>query len=680
MAFKFYIDGQLTDQPVNDTALVTNIRRDQDNSVILMTQQVELSWNANNDVILGTISGYNYLVNLLEDSTCNEADIVIYDQIDDITTIKLYTGTISMPSCKVDRQRLLITCQVSDNSYSAYINNNRSIKVNLAAERTKSYAKLNTLDFYDCDLFNSSGCAFGSSIGFTYKGFRCIDVIDFIVRAISDSKVTVKSDYFDGLAIQPFIFKGQALITSYTGNPSSPEPFIEISFDELFSELSKIYNLIMWVDNTDQDFPILRIEDYESAFDQTLNYTFNDIKELTTFVDFSQNYSNVRVGANQITSGDPSIYPFPSGVSYYGFNEENYFPTGQCNVNKEYNLLNDYIIDSNSIQDALLGNIKNIDQIFLIEIENVDEVNLTGNGAQYNPFNDGSCYYNIGFNNFNKINRHQSKFETQFGNFFGSLPGMFRALLGSNNTANRIYQGAGPASPYLMTYVGNGLFLELDNSDYNNDTTAGAFNNGGNYDNSTFSYTVPSDGFFSFEHKLSYNISGISNPAEFFRVKAIIEHYDSTSTLLQYIEGNAAVSYVNGLQSAICIAVLNCNTNDIIRAKYQIEYKFWTNIQNPDIQNPRYLNLLFDTYLECNGVPEGSAIITDGTKINNYIEQFSFNIPTTEWITIKNNPTYRLNFEKDGVIKYGWIKEISHNDWTGQTNIKLITNNAITTV
>lgn len=680
MAFKFYIDGQLVDQPVNDTALRTTIKRDQLQNSILVTQDVELTWNGNNSPDAGQASGYSYLLGLFEDSTCNEAEVVVYSEVSASSTIRVYTGTIKMPTCKVDRQRALITCAIEDNSFYAFINNNKNIKVNLAAQRTKSYQNLTALDFYDCDLFNSANCIYGSVVGYTYKGFRCVDVFDFIIRALTDNRVTVQSDFLSNLTNQPFLFKGQALGTSYTGFPLAPEPFIEISFDELYKELGKIYNLSMWIDETDPDNPILRIEDYISTFDQELQYTFEDIKELTTSVDFSENYSNVRVGANTVTSGNPSIYPFPSGVSYYGFNEENYFPFGQCNINNEYNLVNDYIIDSNSIQDALLGNTNLTDNIFLIECDNVDTVNLTALAVQYDPFNDGSCYYNMGFNNFNKINRHQSKFETTFGNFFGSIAGMFRALLGANNTSNRIYQGAGATSPFLMTYIGAGLWQEVDDSDYPNITTAGGFENGGNYNNTTFEYTVPNDGFYSFEHKMFFNVAGLWNPAEFFRITPIIRHFDSGMVLLQEIQGNATVANVNGLQTATVTAVLNCTAGDVIKALYSIEYQFWTNIQNPDVQSPRYLNLLFDTYFQCTGVPEGTVVITDGTKINNYVQEFQANIPESEWLSIRANAIKRINFEKDGELKFGWIKEVQHNDWTGQTIIKLLSNNATTTV
>jgi len=57
MAFLFYIDNQLTDQPVNDTALITSIKRDNQLNALLITQDVELIYNGNNALNTGEVSG-----------------------------------------------------------------------------------------------------------------------------------------------------------------------------------------------------------------------------------------------------------------------------------------------------------------------------------------------------------------------------------------------------------------------------------------------------------------------------------------------------------------------------------------------------------------------------------------------------------------------------------------------
>ena len=56
MAFTFYIDGQLTDEPTNDTDLNSTIKRDRQLNNLLVTQDVELEWNGNNNPPIGAIS------------------------------------------------------------------------------------------------------------------------------------------------------------------------------------------------------------------------------------------------------------------------------------------------------------------------------------------------------------------------------------------------------------------------------------------------------------------------------------------------------------------------------------------------------------------------------------------------------------------------------------------------
>lgn len=678
MAFKFYIDDQLVDSPVNDKDLLTTIRRQF--SSVLITQDADVEWNNDNAIPSGVTGAFNYLYTIFTSSTCGEATLKIYDELSPTDIRLIYTGVIKIANCSVDEQRKTIKCKVEDNSFYAYINNNRNIKVNFAGEATKSNQSLTPITFYDVDLFNTVNCVYGSGSGSTYKGFRAIDVIDFIVRAITDNKVTAQSDYFDNMTNQPFIFIGYALATSYTAYPNSPDPFIELSFDEIFSELNKLYSLGFYIDDSTPSAPILKIESYDDTFNGNLLITLDDVKELTTSATINENYATVRAGSDQTTSGVQALYPFPDEISYYGWREEVYFPQGQCNISNELDLKNRFVIDTNSIQDVLIqGGTDFLNSIFVIECDNVDTINLTATGVQHDPFNNGDCFYNIGLNNFNKLNRHKSKFDTQLGNFFGNLLGTFRALLGSSNADTRRYQGVGPNTIYSLPYVGGSLFSGSFDADYPNVTTAGGFNNGGYYDNVLFKYTAPTDGVYTFEHRLFYDVYNMTNANEYFRVYAILRHYDSLNNLISIQTSTPTVSTVNGQWSNSLNSIFTMVTGDYIDARYAIEYQFWTQVNNPDVQNPRYLDLQFTSYFECNGVPDGLGIIATGTKINKYIHEFDYHLSPTDFLTIKANPTKRINFTKDGETKYGWIQELKHNDWNGSTKIKLLSDNATLT-
>ncbi|WP_298065355.1 hypothetical protein [uncultured Acinetobacter sp.] len=86
------------------------------------------------------------------------------------------------------------------------------------------------------------------------------------------------------------------------------------------------------------------------------------------------------------------------------------------------------------------------------------------------------------------------------------------------------------------------------------------------------------------------------------------------------------------------------------------------------------------SFFECNGTPDG-GITLSANQSDNYrilVADFPYSIPVNSFRAIVNNPKALYPFEKDGVTRFGWIKEMKRNDQTGLTQIKLITSNAAT--
>ncbi len=62
MAFKYYLDGQLTDAPISDKELSTTIKRDRALGILTITQDADIVYNGNNGLNPLEISGYSYLL------------------------------------------------------------------------------------------------------------------------------------------------------------------------------------------------------------------------------------------------------------------------------------------------------------------------------------------------------------------------------------------------------------------------------------------------------------------------------------------------------------------------------------------------------------------------------------------------------------------------------------------
>ncbi len=676
MAFKFYIDNQLTDQPVNDTSLVTTADRSNELNSLLVTQDVELFYNGNATPPTGTISGYAYLKGLFDDRICNEAEIEIYDEVSNTETVLIHKGIIKIPSISIDHQQFYLKTKIQDDSFYSYINNNRDIKVNLAAIETKSLTEIAPLDWYSVDLFNSYGCIYGSTllpVAAFYKGYRVYDVLEFIIKVITDNKVSFQSTFLSTLTSELFLFKGRSLFSPYTVYPSAPEPILEISFQELFLELDKIYNLVFRIDNTDPNNPVFIIEDYESAYGSSLIYSFTDIKELNQSVSTANLYAQINTGSQVVEDGITVVYTWKAGRSYYGWKKESFHTLGQCNLSTQLNLVSEFIIDSNAIQDTvIMQSQEHLDDYFFIQCDNIDSVNLTAIATQFEFFGDGGCYYNLGINNFYKMQRHSVKFETSFGNFLGQGSDGFKALVGDDPSNDIIYQVNNAVLPNYVPPLP--LSLYEDPAPFPNVTTNGGYDGNGNYDTVLFRYTVPVAGDYSFEMMLHYQTAGMQQ-AENFQVTPHIKQYDSLSVLITDQTSTAATTN-NGTFYYPTTAVFNCQVGDIIEGSYQLW--FYRNPVTPFPGPERYFAMLWDSYLECNGTPDSGINIASGNPdIKKYIYEFNYAISQSDFLNMLNNLTGLFSFEKDGVTRFGWIQNLSYNNWTGQSKIKLITNDAI---
>lgn len=680
MAFKFYIDGQLTDQPINDTEVSSSIKRDRQLNNLLFTQDVEVEYNGNNAPGPFEISGYEYLKNAFDNSVCEEVEIKIYD--DDFNpSLLYYTGIIKIPNVKIDLQKVILKTKIQDNSFYSYINNNKNLKVDFAATTTKNGLPLTPLQKWSVDMFNQSNCTYGSTLSPAafYHMYDAREVFSFIISAISDNKISFQSDFLDSLNPKPFICKGQNLLNSYTLYPNAQEPFIELTFEEMVSEFRKFYNVFFWIDNSDQNNPVLKLENtFTSYFNEDV-YSFNGIKDMNVEIDSNSLYSKVEIGTNNITTG-----LFDSGISYFGFKIEEYYPNGQCNIDNTLELINEFVVDTNSIQDILINNTTDlIDNIFVIQCAFLDPILFTAQAFQWQLNNDGNCWYNIGLNNTNKLSRHTDKFTTTFGNFVGNgsinnINNGFKASLGQIFSYSPISLPGVIQVPISSTSINSQLIFQSFPFIFSDETSGTNYDSGNNYFNTLGEYHIPLDGNYNFIFNAdctSFN----NNQLKYFRTKYYIERYDASNNLIDFVVDPFLVAMINGNYIITVSFNVNALAGEIIKCRIDATY----NLQDPggSIGTP-YLNYTTNTYFQCVGSPDTSNNGGNGIAGNNYSKkytyEFDYEIPASDYIFILNNINKRILFEKDGITRYGWIESIKRNDWTGISQIKLITSNAAT--
>lgn len=701
MGFQIYIDGQLTDQPGEDMQLSTTIKRDSDMGAFLITQDASISYVLNNDEPPGATSGYTLLRNAYDSGTCNELTVKIYDQISNTQTNLVYTGVISVPDMEVDLQRNKITSKISDNSFYSYISNNKKVPFDLYATKTKNGEPITPPTVYEVDMFDS---ATGTYLGFTdnfWKGYRLYDVLSFLVPAISDNKVTFASDYLTSGDIELFIFNGAALVSPNTS------PAVTVSLEQILDELRKLKNLSFYIDQTDPDAPVLRLEDYGWFFGQSDILTFTEPLEVKSNIKTSKLYGTVRVGSGYNPGGSGPTYPWPKETSYYGWKEEVYTPYGQCNTDNELNLKNEFIIASNAINDQVLGAVEdNLESIFLVECGDIDDVAFTAIAVDYDTYSSGAQrWYNIGLNNVNKINLHGGNFQSALTNTADTGTDIFHASMGDEE----LIMDQTPGSALQSTFTNNPA--EVTPLPFPDEFGGSNFDPGGNYDNLNYYYTAPVSGNYSFSTSLDFiaenfisctttqntTLGQLNIPTQYGAIVSVIIEAFTDNTFTTLVDSSTTTLQI-GLDgdynvSANLTTPLSVGNAVRVRSSSQIIVMFPTVFGNTPLtqavinggtcgyaasQPKAQLLAQATSFFECNGTPEGGLTLAQPSRDLYKDKQYDFiyHIPADDFQTIKATPIGRFELVKHEVSRWGWIEELTYNDWTGAARVKLISQDA----
>jgi len=116
---------------------------------------------------------------------------------------------------------------------------------------------------------------------------------------------------------------------------------------------------------------------------------------------------------------------------------------------------------------------------------------------------------------------------------------------------------------------------------------------------------------------------------------------------------------------------------------YQISGNLWATWNWPGCTRFPFVNIFTqaESITACTGTPTSGITITvpnQGT-FESYEYSFDYDISQSDWLNIVSQPTTLFIFEKDNQRRIGWIDTMKRNDWTGLTQIKLVTNNVVTT-
>lgn len=680
MSYVYLLDGIDFGPPVNDRDLLTTIKRNANLDGFLVTQDADLIWQG---------AAYDYLYDkFFNDGYCSEVEVDIIDECDNGQVFDIYTGIIKMSAIEIDADLCQIRCKVDDNSFYSYINNNKSIGVSPTATGTKNGTEITPPDIWEIRVFDPSTGVYDLT---TRKAYRVYDLLEHAITVITDGKVGFVSDFLWNQEDELFLTTGNAL--SEAGNP--PEFFY--SFEKLYSELNKAFNLSFFIETDLYSIPTLRIEPKEYFYSLEDGITFSDIKELKIAVDQTKIYGTVVLGSS-ILSDSQGVFSFNEDIPFYGFKQEKFYPIGQCNLDVELNLVNDYVISSLVIEDCIIGLSDNYyDELFFISCDNLDVINLTADAIGYQLGGVAPPYlYNLNLNNYNKAQRYFSFLPGNLLDAFNVSSNIFHA----ENTTEHVFACGANVQPgeTLIPMVASGSTANTNFWTYNSFTTPypfpdesspGNYDLGGNYNNSTYMYIVPSDGRYTFKSSifaetLRWDSSAIGIET-LLAMRVRIRRYDSG---MVFIEQTLDDTYYNippiaGMSfSQPASGVFDCLTGDRILVQLEFEVRLFDSLVFPSPNTAEFaVKVKLNSFFESNS----DNLLVGANDVNYKVIRYEFKypIPAEDFRTLLADPTGIQTFTKWSETAQefrewrGWIEEIKFRNWTGESLIKIIANNAI---
>lgn len=321
--FKTRLDGVEYNEPIGLKDLSERI---------YFNEELSMYLNKLEGDVLFIGDGYNYL----RDSFNNDVCVLVEVEIEDTRSDIVYGGIIFINDIKWDLSKRTAECKIVSDKYIQSIDNNRGIKVQIGVDKTKNLLERVSVVQTDITLPDDTG-----TTHVTRYGYRLFDVFTELIEFITDNQLTFVSDYFDPAngddASYSVIMTGEEVrLGAHDTTPL-------ISWNDFFSDINKLHNIAGVIEGD-----TLRIEPKSYFRQQGESVTIENINSLTQESNREQFYASVKFGSAKVADG----YGYLIRLSYNGFQKEQFYLEGECNINNELNLeLQTLITDTNIIQD-----------------------------------------------------------------------------------------------------------------------------------------------------------------------------------------------------------------------------------------------------------------------------------------------------------------------------------------
>lgn len=640
---RILFDGtEVVETPIGWQDIVSSIKRVKEINSLFITTDAQLTFKDD---------GYDYLMVKYNQSFTTSVLVELQEYVAG-TYQTFFQGKIFLKSAVIDREQCTIQVEIEDNSFYAKIDNNKSIEVFPFAEQTKNAASYPTdtayylapCDFVQVHLFApKDGTSItphsGTHTGASYPVFN---LFEYLISFMTDNTMGFVSPLFgtggnyEGLLVTC----GKVLMQyQYEGTTEQDfkDNFPKISFQQLFTEVNKKIQIGMYVDYSYTIPTIVIDRAYNLRTDATMFRALN-LLGLKERIDEEELFSSIRLGStktnNTVYASPTTGLEFPEDISFVGFKEEQFIVLGECNIDRELDLVSDWVISSNMIEDQILNNMDgNENDLFFIMS---DLAGATYTARQSNLMNQALTYpvfYNLDLNG-----------AAVMDNYFGGVPVSIAQYLGNNDNTFKASRST-DVGPVFNIYT---------NINCQNDSTGGNYDVNGNYNTGNGRYTIPISGLYTFELFIRQWYIPLNTVG--YDTFYYIEHYDSLSNLIErrqcgYLPGIYGYSAGTYAQSFTTVA------GDYLIATFKEAASFDNVI------------VLTNTYFSCiNAVDGGGPYKTfEPEDYPVVLHEWEYPLTYADFKALATTQTGQIEFARHNEYHYsGWIDTVKYKRFSDE--------------
>lgn len=646
MELRHYINGTLVEEPAGWGEFTEDIKRNYKARMIGNEYPIDVTF---------TGGAYAELSSLYDSDPCGIVSYVVKQECGDGIYIDAVKCSIVLADIEFNLDRCTAQVKATDDGIGARIANNAKVIVYPKAEQTKTNEPLTPAASFELLVFDPPGNSYSA---FPRVAYDWKEAMRHCVSYITDLNVTIASDWYDALPDTErwCVIDGEELRTHDDVNSQA-----KYTFDSLFNELGKKYNLWAGVERDADGAPIIRIEPEGYFYGDWSGITFDSTRDLIRKVDQDRLFASVKVGSKTYEKDTQGNFALPFLI-LRGFTEETFNLKCQCNTDAELDLLNDWIIDSNIIEDVLVNGVDDHDEkMFLIQY-----TESTGEATAID-FASTGYLYNEQAQNYKVLNRW----------FFNCDLGV-----DTEDPGDQLFYASltnGPQQAYSHSGIGSSAAV-VAQTRFNDDFSGGGFDPANNYGNGTTQgnpvatvdsrYTASVQGFYYFLTTANFHLTktlGYSN----FGVKATIYmlRYNSSNVLIDTSSSATVDMLQTGNYSLATSFGFSMDPGDYVVAMSRTE-QLGGNIINVGAVDCDITSGSF--FLEATTLGGGGVVQTDPSDFYGTVYTFERHCTLDQWKQLVADGSLSVKAGTRSTLYEGYPKNCSRNLKTGATTWEII--------